>query len=74
MIRSLLVFACDNSAAIEGIADLAANPTARLESTHTIDIEKFVPRSEIDERYLESPYYLAPTDKVGQEAFAVIRD
>ncbi len=27
----------------------------RLESTHTIDIEKFVPRSEIDERYLDSP-------------------
>src|SRR5438128_8625118 len=46
----------------------------RLESTHTIDIEKFVPRSEIDERYLDSPYYLAPTDNVGQDAFAVIRE
>src|SRR3989475_8947847 len=46
----------------------------RLESTHTIDIEKFVPRAEIDERYLDSPYYLAPTDSVGQEAFAVIRE
>ncbi len=46
----------------------------RLESTHTIDIEKFVPRSEIDERYLDSPYYLVPEDKVGQEAFAVIRE
>jgi len=45
-----------------------------LESTHTIDIEKFVPRSEIDERYLDSPYYLTPEDKVGQDAFAVIRD
>ncbi len=29
---------------------------------------------EIDDRYLDSPYYIAPTDKVGQEAFAVIRD
>ena len=37
----------------------------RLESTHTIDIEKFVPRSEIDERYLDSPYYLVPEDKYG---------
>jgi Ku70/Ku80 beta-barrel domain len=37
-----------------------------LESTHTIDIEKFVPRSEIDERYLDSPYYLTPEDRVGQ--------
>jgi DNA end-binding protein Ku len=45
-----------------------------LESTHTIDIEKFVPRSEIDERYLDNPYYLTPEDKVGQDAFAVIRE
>ncbi|HEY6257716.1 MAG TPA: Ku protein [Xanthobacteraceae bacterium] len=46
----------------------------RIESTHTIDIDSFVPRSEIDDRYLDSPYYVAPTDQVGQEAFAVIRD
>jgi hypothetical protein len=46
----------------------------RIESTHTIDIEKFVSRSEIDERYLDSPYYLTPEDKVGQDAFAVIRE
>jgi DNA end-binding protein Ku len=44
----------------------------RLESTKIIDLDKFVPRSEIDERYLDSPYYLTPEDKVGQEAFAVI--
>ncbi len=46
----------------------------RIESTHTIEIQSFVPRAEIDDRYLESPYYIAPTDQVGQEAFAVIRD
>jgi DNA end-binding protein Ku len=46
----------------------------RIESTHTIEIDSFVPRSEIDNRYLDTPYYIAPTDKVGQEAFAVIRD
>jgi DNA end-binding protein Ku len=46
----------------------------RIESTHTIDIDSFVPRGEIDDRYLDSPYYVAPTDQVGQEAFAVIRD
>ena len=45
-----------------------------LESTHTIDIESFVPRADIDERYFDSPYYLAPTDEVGQEAFIVIRE
>jgi DNA end-binding protein Ku len=46
----------------------------KIESTHTIDITSFVPRTEIDDRYLNSPYYIAPTDQVGQEAFAVIRD
>jgi DNA end-binding protein Ku len=45
-----------------------------IESTHTIEIDSFVPRSEIDDRYPVSPYYIAPTDRVGQEAFAVIRD
>jgi len=45
-----------------------------IESTHTIDIESFVPRAEIDERYKDSPYYIAPTDDVGQEAFVVIRE
>ena len=46
----------------------------QLESNHTIDIERFVPRGDIDELYLDTPYYLAPTDRVGEEAFAVIRD
>jgi len=46
----------------------------RIESTHTIDIESFVPREQVDVRYLEAPYYIAPDDKVAQEAFAVIRD
>ncbi len=45
-----------------------------IESNHTIEIDKFVPRREIDERYLDSPYYIAPNDQVGQDAFAVIRE
>ena len=45
-----------------------------LESTHTIDIESFVPRAEVDEIYLDESYYLVPDDKVGVEAFAVIRE
>ena len=45
-----------------------------LESTHTIDIESFAPRSSIDERYLDTPYYIAPDDRVAQEAFVVIRE
>jgi DNA end-binding protein Ku len=45
-----------------------------IESTHTIDIETFVPRHEIDETYIDTPYYLAPDGKMGEEAFAVIRE
>jgi DNA end-binding protein Ku len=40
----------------------------------TIEIDQFVPRSEIDDRYIDSPYYIAPDGQVGQDAFAVIRD
>jgi DNA end-binding protein Ku len=36
-----------------------------IESNHTIEIDSFVPRSEIDERYLDSPYYIAPNEPVG---------
>ena len=45
-----------------------------FESTHTIDIDKFVPEEEIDKRYYERPYYIVPDGKSGEEAFAVIRD
>ena len=46
----------------------------QIESNHTVDIEKFVPRSEIDPRYLDAPYYIAPGEKVAEEAFSIIRD
>jgi Ku protein len=46
----------------------------QIESTHTVDISGFVPRAEIDKRYLDKPYYITPTGKVGADAFAVIRD
>jgi len=45
-----------------------------IESSKIIDIESFVPKVSIDDRYRDTPYYIAPEDKVGQEAFAVIRD
>jgi DNA end-binding protein Ku len=48
--------------------------SVQLESNHTIDIERFVPRAQINELYFDTPYYLAPTDRVGEEAFAVIRE
>ena len=48
--------------------------SVKLESTKTIDIERFVPAGEIDRIYLDHPYYLAPDGKVAQEAFGVIRE
>jgi DNA end-binding protein Ku len=45
-----------------------------IESKRTIDIDEFVPKEEIDELYLSSPYYIAPDGEVGQQAFAVIRE
>ena len=54
-----------------GKAELEA---VQIESNHTIDIDSFVPRDEIDKRYLKSPYYIVPDGKAGADAFAVIRD
>jgi Ku protein len=45
-----------------------------LESTHTIDIDTFVPKEEIDDRFIEKPYYIIPNDPSAGDAFGVIRD
>jgi len=45
-----------------------------IESKRTIEIDEFVPKKEIDELYLDSPYYIVPDGEVGQQAFAVIRE
>jgi DNA end-binding protein Ku len=45
-----------------------------IASTHTIDIDSFVPRADIDQRFFDTPYYITPNDPVGQDAFAVIRE
>ena len=57
-------------------AEPAAPPPApvRVENNRTIDIERFVRRAEIDSRYYDTPYYVAPRDEIGDEAFAVMRD
>jgi DNA end-binding protein Ku len=47
--------------------------SVELETVRTIDIEKFVPRGSIEWIYLETPYYVTTNDKIGDEAFAVIR-
>jgi DNA end-binding protein Ku len=48
--------------------------SVKLESTKTIDIERFVPMEDIDRLYWDHPYFLAPDGKLAQEPFAVIRD
>jgi DNA end-binding protein Ku len=45
-----------------------------LESTKIIDIDEFVPKSEIDDLYHIRPYYIAPDGDIGQDAFVVIRN
>ena len=47
---------------------------SRWNSTRTIEIDEFVPRADIDSRYVIRPYYLVPDGKVGHDAFAVIRE
>ncbi len=45
-----------------------------LESTRTIDIERFVPADSVEPIWLDKAHYLTPNDEVGEEAFAVIRE
>lgn len=47
--------------------------SVKLESTKTIDIERFVPEAGIDRIYWDNPYFLAPDGEMAQEAFTVIR-
>jgi DNA end-binding protein Ku len=44
------------------------------ESDKTLAVEAFVPYDEVDDIYFDKPYYLTPSDKHGQEAFALIRE
>lgn len=46
---------------------------ADVEATHTIDIQSFIPREEIDLRYFERPYYVKP-QKSGQKAYVLLRE
>jgi len=46
----------------------------KLETTNTIDIERFVDEDEIDRLFWNAPYYLLPNEKSGLDAYQVIRD
>jgi len=45
-----------------------------IESKRVIEIDEFVPKTEIDELYMRDPYFIVPDGEVGQQAFAVIRE
>ena len=45
----------------------------QIESSHTLDLDGFIRKDDIDPIYLDSPYYLAPADEVSEEAFCAIR-
>jgi DNA end-binding protein Ku len=44
-----------------------------LESTRTIDIDRFLPEDSVEPIWLDKAHYLTPADEVGEEAYAVIR-
>jgi DNA end-binding protein Ku len=53
---------------------ITPQPRSSIPNPRAIEIEHFIPRAQIDARYHLTPYYIAPRDLIGQEAFAVIRD
>jgi DNA end-binding protein Ku len=48
--------------------------SARIESSSTIKIEKFVDANSIDPIYFDSSYYLAPDGDAGEDVYVVLRD
>lgn len=48
--------------------------TIEIEGTHTIEIDQFVPRNEIDDLYLSRPYYMTPAGEIGRQAYVIIRE
>jgi DNA end-binding protein Ku len=46
----------------------------QIESSNMMSLDGFVDKASIRQIYLDTPYYLAPADKVSEDAFAVIRD
>ncbi len=48
--------------------------SARIESSSTVKIEKFVDAGTIDPVYFAASYYLAPDGEAGQDVYLVLRD
>ncbi|MBV9756103.1 MAG: Ku protein [Alphaproteobacteria bacterium] len=48
--------------------------SARIESSSTLNVNKFVPVDSIDPLYFESSYYLVPDGETGQDVYVVLRE
>jgi len=48
--------------------------SARIESSSTLKVEKFVPVDSIDPLYFESSYYLVPDGDTGEDVYVVLRE
>jgi DNA end-binding protein Ku len=48
--------------------------SARVESSSTMKVDKFVDIASIDPIYYDTSYYLAPDGKAGKDVYAVLRD
>jgi DNA end-binding protein Ku len=46
----------------------------RLETTHAVELTRFVPGEALDPLYLDTAYYVAPDGKIAEGAFQVIRE
>jgi DNA end-binding protein Ku len=46
----------------------------KLETTHTMEIERFVDADDIDRLFWNQPYYLVPNEDSGVDAYVVIRE
>jgi DNA end-binding protein Ku len=65
-------FEIDTDRYVEVEPDEIAN--AVPDSKKLLAVAAFIPCSEIDTVFFDKPYYLAPSGKIGEDAFAVIRE
>lgn len=72
--RALKLVGKEEPEPVAAAAPPQAAPRPILENTRTIELDRFLDREDIDPLYYNTPYYIAPRDEVGLEAFAVIRD
>lgn len=56
------------------ILDEADLEKVKLETNKVIDLVQFIDAGEVDQRYLDNPYYVAPDGPVAEDAFRLVRE